>query len=141
MKFNPLREVVEDKRLVVVDDSIVRGNTTRQIVQMLRDAGAAEIHMRVSAPPIRHPCHYGVDMSTTQEMVAHGRTEEEIAAELGCDSLRYLSLEGVYEAIRSTRETHCDACFSGDYPLDRTESANGKYALEELPVVNSSVPV
>jgi amidophosphoribosyltransferase len=140
MKFNPLREVVAGKRLVVVDDSIVRGNTTRQIVQMLRDAGASEIHMRISAPPIRHPCHYGIDMSTTQEMVAHGRTEEEVAAELGCDSLRYLSLEGVYEAIRSTRATHCDACFSGDYPLERTESANGKYALEELPVVKSSVP-
>jgi amidophosphoribosyltransferase len=140
MKFNPLREVVAGKRLVVVDDSIVRGNTTRQIVQMLRDAGASEIHMRISAPPIRHPCHYGVDMSTTQEMVAHGRSEEEIAEELGCDSLRYLSLDGVYEAIRSTRETHCDACFSGDYPLERTESANGKYALEELPVVKSSVP-
>jgi amidophosphoribosyltransferase len=140
MKFNPLREVVAGKRLVVVDDSIVRGNTTRQIVQMLRDAGASEIHMRISAPPIRHPCHYGVDMSTTQEMVAHGRSEEEIARELGCDSLRYLSLDGVYEAIRSTRETHCDACFSGNYPLERTESANGKYALEDLPVVKSSVP-
>jgi amidophosphoribosyltransferase len=135
MKFNPLREVVEGKRLVVVDDSIVRGNTTRQIVQMLRDAGATEIHMRISAPPIRHPCHYGIDMSTTDEMVAHDRTEEEIAAELGCDSLRYLSLDGVYEAIRSTRETHCDACFSGEYPLERTDSANGKYALEELPVM------
>jgi len=140
MKFNPLREVVAGKRLVVVDDSIVRGNTTRQIVQMLRDAGAMEIHMRISAPPIRHPCHYGVDMSTTEEMVAHDRTEEEVAAELGCDSLRYLSLDGVYEAIRSTRETHCDACFSGEYPLERTDSANGKYALEELPVVKSSVP-
>jgi len=133
MKFNPLREVVSGKRLVVVDDSIVRGNTTRQIVQMLRDAGAAEIHMRISAPPIRHPCHYGIDMSTTDEMVAHDRSEEEVALELGCDSLRYLSLEGVYEAIRSTRATHCDACFSGDYPLKRTES--GKFALEELPVV------
>jgi amidophosphoribosyltransferase len=141
MKFNPLREVVSGKRLVVVDDSIVRGNTTRQIVQMLRDAGAMEIHMRISAPPIRHPCHYGIDMSTTQEMVAHDRTEAEIAAELGCDSLRYLSLEGVYEAIRSTRATHCDACFSGEYPLERTDSANGKYALEELPVVKSSIPV
>jgi amidophosphoribosyltransferase len=141
MKFNPLREVVAGKRLVVVDDSIVRDNTTRQIVQMLRDAGATEIHMRISAPPIRHPCHYGIDMSTTQEMIAHGRTEEEVAAELGCDSLRYLSLEGVYEAIRSTRATHCDACFSGEYPLERTDSANGKYALEELPVVKSSVPV
>jgi amidophosphoribosyltransferase len=137
MKFNPLREVVEDKRIVVVDDSIVRGNTTRQIVQMLRQAGALEIHMRISAPPIRHPCHYGIDMSTTQEMVAHGRTEAEIATELGCDSLAYLSLDGVYEAIRSTRETHCDACFSGDYPLARTEAANGKFALEELAVVRS----
>jgi amidophosphoribosyltransferase len=137
MKFNPLREVVEGKRLVVVDDSIVRGNTTRQIVQMLRDAGASEIHMRISAPPIRHPCHYGIDMSTTQEMVAHERTEQEIAEELGCDSLAYLSLDGVYEAIRSTRETHCDACFSGDYPLARTESANGKFALEELAVLRS----
>jgi amidophosphoribosyltransferase len=141
MKFNPLREVVAGKRLVVVDDSIVRGNTTRQIVQMLRDAGATEIHMRISAPPIRHPCHYGIDMSTAQEMVAHDRTEAEVAAELGCDSLRYLSLEGVYEAIRSTRATHCDACFSGEYPLERTQAASGKYALEELPVVNSSVPV
>jgi amidophosphoribosyltransferase len=137
MKFNPLREVVAGKRLVVVDDSIVRGNTTRQIVQMLRGAGALEIHMRISAPPIRHPCHYGIDMSTTQEMVAHGRTEEEIAKELDCDSLAYLSLDGVYEAIRSTRETHCDACFSGNYPLARTDTANGKFALEELAVVRT----
>jgi amidophosphoribosyltransferase len=72
-------------------------------------------------------------------MVAHGRTEEEVAAELGCDSIRYLSLEGVYEAIRSTRATHCDACFSGEYPLERTDAANGKYALEELPVVQGMV--
>jgi amidophosphoribosyltransferase len=135
MKFNPLREVVEGKRLVVVDDSIVRGNTTRQIVKMLRDAGAREVHMRISAPPIRHPCHYGIDMSTTEEMVAHDRSVEEIAEELDCDTLAYLSLEGVYEAIRSTRETHCDACFSGEYPLDGTHAANGKFALEELPLV------
>jgi amidophosphoribosyltransferase len=140
MKFNPLREVVEGKRLVVVDDSIVRGNTTRQIVKMLRDAGALQVHMRISAPPIRHPCHYGVDMSTTQEMVAHGRTVEEIAKELDCDSLAYLSLDGVYEAIRGTRETHCDACFSGNYPLERTEDANGKFALEGLPT-RASTPV
>ena len=137
MKFNPLREVVEGKRLVVVDDSIVRGNTTRQIVRMLRDAGALEVHMRISAPPIRYPCHYGIDMSTKQEMVAHGRTVEEIAAELGCDSIAYLSLEGVYEAIRGERATHCDACFSGEYPLERTDAANGKFALEELAVLRS----
>ena len=94
--------------------------------------------MRISAPPIRYPCHYGIDMSTKQEMVAHGRSEEEIARELGCDSLRYLSLDGVYEAIRSSRATHCDACFSGNYPLERTEDANGKFALEELAVVPSA---
>jgi len=130
MRSDPLPEVVRGKRIVVVDDSIVRGNTTRQIVQMLRDAGASEVHMRISAPPIRYPCHYGVDMSTSEEMVAHGRTVEEVARELHCDSLAYLSLQGVYEAIRSTRETHCDACFTGEYPLERTEAANGKFALE-----------
>ncbi len=130
LKFNPLPEVIAGKRLVVVDDSIVRGNTTRQIVQMLRDAGAAEIHMRISAPPIKHPCHYGIDMSTREEMIAHGRSTEEVAAELGCDSLHYLSLEGVYEAIRGTRASHCDACFSGEYPLEGSDGAGGKYALE-----------
>src|SRR3954462_9545910 len=138
MKFNPLPEIVGGKRLVVVDDSIVRGNTTRQIVQMLRDAGAREVHMRISAPPIRHPCHYGVDMSTAEEMVAHGRTVEEIGEELGCDSLAYLSLDGVYEAIRSGRSTHCDACFTGDYPLAGTSEAQGKFALESLPLVEVS---
>src|SRR5579862_2726514 len=132
LKFNPLPEVVAGKRLVVVDDSIVRGNTTRQIVQMLRDAGAREIHLRISAPPIKHPCHYGIDMSTREEMIAHDRTVDEIATELGCDSLAYLSLEGVYEAMRGSRSTHCDACFSGEYPLRGTEVANGKHALEHL---------
>jgi amidophosphoribosyltransferase len=135
LKFNPLPEVVEGKRIVVVDDSIVRGNTTRQIVQMLRDAGASEVHMRISAPPIRHPCHYGIDMSTREEMIAHNRTEAEVAAELGADSLAYLSLEGVYEAIRGTSETHCDACFSGEYPLIGTSA---KDAFENaLPLVRS----
>ncbi len=141
LKFNPLPEVIAGKRLIVVDDSIVRGNTTRQIVQMLRDAGAAEIHMRVSAPPIKHPCHYGIDMSTREEMIAHGRSTDQIASELGCDSLHYLSLEGVYEAIGAGaggRGSHCDACFSGRYPLGGTEEANGKYALEgELPLVQA----
>ena len=85
---------------------------------MLRDAGAAEVHMRISAPPIKHPCHYGIDMSTREEMIAHGRDVAEIAAELGADSLHYLSLEGVYEAVGRARATHCDACFTGEYPLD-----------------------
>ncbi len=131
LKFNPLPEVVEGKRLVVVDDSIVRGNTTRQIVQMLRDSGAAEVHMRISAPPIKHPCHYGIDMSTREEMIAHERTTEQVAEELGCDSLHYLSMDGVYEAVRGTSESHCDACFTGRYPLAGTDTAGGKYSLEE----------
>jgi amidophosphoribosyltransferase len=131
LKFNPLPEVIAGKRLVVVDDSIVRGNTTRQIVQMLRDGGATEIHMRISAPPIKHPCHYGIDMSTREEMIAHGRTTEEVAAELGCDSLHYLSLGGVYEAVGATRATHCDACFTGEYPLAGSDGAAGKYSLED----------
>ncbi len=138
LKFNPIPEVVSGQRLVVVDDSIVRGNTTRQIVQMLRDAGAREIHMRISAPPIKHPCHYGIDMSTSEEMIAHGRSVEEVAAELGCDSLAYLSLEGVYEAVGGGRASHCDACFSGEYPLVGSDDANGKYALEsQLPLVSA----
>ncbi|MDQ3934478.1 MAG: amidophosphoribosyltransferase [Actinomycetota bacterium] len=135
MKFNPLPEVVGGRRVVVVDDSIVRGNTTRQIIGMLKDAGASQVHLRISAPPTRHPCHYGIDMSTRQEMIAHERTVEEVARELGADSLAYLSLDGLYEAIGSTRATHCDACFTGEYPLERTDGARGKYALEELAVV------
>jgi amidophosphoribosyltransferase len=137
MKFNPLPEVVGGKRIVVVDDSIVRGNTTRQIIGMLRDAGAAEVHLRISSPPIRHPCHYGIDMSTRQEMIAHDRTVADVARELGADSLAYLSLEGLYEAIESSRDTHCDACFTGEYPLERSEGARGKFALEELAVVRA----
>jgi len=139
LKFNPLPEVVAGKRLIVVDDSIVRGNTMPQIVKMLRDAGATEIHLRISSPPIKHPCHYGIDMSTREEMIAHGRTVEEVAEELGADSLHYLSLEGVYEAVQGDRESHCDACFSGRYPLPGTDEANGKFALEggELPLVGA----
>jgi amidophosphoribosyltransferase len=136
LKFNPIPEVVAGKRLVVVDDSIIRGNTLAQIVGMLRAAGAAEIHLRIASPPIKHPCHYGIDMSTREEMVAHGRTLPEIAEAIGCDSLAYLSLEGVYEAIGLPRERHCDACFTGAYPLEGTEDSQGKYSLE-LPVLAS----
>ena len=117
------------KRLVVVDDSIVRGNTTRQIVQMLRDAGAAEVHMRISAPPIKHPCHYGIDMSTREEMIAHGRTADEVAAELGCDSLHYLSLEGVYQAVGPARDP-LRRVLHRRLPARGTAEAGGKYALE-----------
>jgi amidophosphoribosyltransferase len=137
MKFNPLPEIVAGKRVVVVDDSIVRGNTTRQIVGMLRDAGATEVHLRISAPPIRHPCHYGIDMSTREEMIAHERTVDDVAGELGADSLAYLSLDGVYEAVGTPRGAHCDACFTGDYPLGDGGEGDGKFALEQL----ASIPV
>jgi amidophosphoribosyltransferase len=136
LKFNPVPEVVAGKRVIVVDDSIVRGTTDRQIVQMLRDSGAAEVHLRISAPPIKHPCHYGIDMSTREEMIAHGRTVDEIAEELGADSLHYLSLEGVYDAIEGLPQDHCDACFSGRYPLEGTEESGGKFSLE-LPLVRA----
>ena len=129
MKFNPLPEIVAGKRLVVVDDSIVRGNTTRQIIEMLRDAGASEVHLRISAPPIRHPCHFGIDMPTREEMAAHGKTVDEIASDIGADSLAYISMEGVYEAVGGERATHCDACFTGDYPVE-TEPTTDKFALE-----------
>jgi amidophosphoribosyltransferase len=137
MKFNPLPEIVTGKRVVVVDDSIVRGNTTRQIIGMLRDAGATEVHLRISAPPIRHPCHYGIDMSSHQEMIAHDRTVDEIARELGADSLAYLSLEGVYEAVGTPRKLHCDACFTGEYPLGDDGDSEGKFALEQIAVASA----
>ena len=132
MKFNPLPEIVAGQRLVVVDDSIVRGNTTRQIIGMLREAGAKEVHLRISAPPIRNPCHYGVDMSTREEMIAHNRTVEQIADELEADSLAYLSIAGVYEAIGGDPGEHCDACFTGNYPLGDPDQADGKFALETI---------
>jgi len=137
MKFNPLPEIIADKRVVVVDDSIVRGNTTSQIVGMLREAGASEVHLRISAPPIRHPCHYGIDMPTREEMIANGKSVAEIAVELGADSLAYLSMEGVYDAIGTPADQHCDACFTGNYPLGDPASANGKFALEQLAVPGS----
>jgi amidophosphoribosyltransferase len=135
LKFNPLPEIIAGRRVVVVDDSIVRGNTTRQIVGMLRDAGAEEVHLRISAPPIRNPCHYGVDMSTREEMIAHRRTVDEIAEHVDADSLAYLSLEGVYEAIGTPAEDHCDACFTGRYPLGDNGNGNSKFALEEIETI------
>ena len=117
MKFNPLPEIVSGKRVVVVDDSIVRGNTTRQIVGMLRDAGAKEVHLRISAPPIRHPCHYGVDMSTREEMIAHDRRVEEIADRARRRLARLPVDGGRLRGGRDPAERHCDACFTGNYPL------------------------
>jgi amidophosphoribosyltransferase len=115
MKFNPLGEV-RGKRVVVVDDSIVRGSTTRQIVAMLFEGGALEVHVRVSSPPIVSPCFYGIDMANEEELIAAGRSTEEVRAELGATSLAYLSLEGLQESTRRPEGTFCRACLTRSYP-------------------------
>jgi amidophosphoribosyltransferase len=116
LKFNPLSKVVQDKRLVLVDDSIVRGTTLRHMVAILREAGASEIHLRITCPPICHPCFMGVDMPTSEELVAYGQSVDEICRQMGADSLGFLSLDGMMEAIGS-ESGYCNACFTGEYPF------------------------
>jgi amidophosphoribosyltransferase len=123
LKLNPLREVIEGKRLVVVDDSIVRGNTQRALVRMLREAGAAEVHVRISSPPVKWPCFYGIDFATRAELIANGLTTDEIRASLGADSLGYISLEGMVEATAIPQQRLCTACFTGSYPVRLGEHA------------------
>jgi amidophosphoribosyltransferase len=118
LKFNAVREVLEGKRVVVVDDSIVRGTTSASLVRMLRSAGAREIHFRISSPPVAHPCFYGINMPTYEELLAHGRTEEQIRDFIGVDTIGYLSLDGMLHAIRGEeRDGACHACFTGQYPV------------------------
>ena len=117
LKFNPLPEVVSGKRVVVVDDSIVRGTTTPHVVSLLRRAGAAEVHMRVCAPPIRHPCHLGVDMATRRELIAANKSLDGIRDLIGADSLGYLSVTGLLKVVRGSSGGFCDACFTGNYPI------------------------
>ncbi|HSO70004.1 MAG TPA: amidophosphoribosyltransferase [Arachnia sp.] len=117
LKLNPLREVIEGKRLVVVDDSIVRGNTQRALVRMLREAGAREVHVRISSPPVKWPCFYGIDFASRAELIAPGLTVEEIRRSLGADSLGYISLEGLTEATHVPADNLCRACFDGNYPV------------------------
>jgi amidophosphoribosyltransferase len=116
-KFNPLTEVIQGQRLVVVDDSIVRGTTTPHVISLLRKAGAAEVHLRVCAPPIKHPCYMGVDMATRQELIAANKSLEEICQTTGADSLGYLSVEGLMKVVGGDHGGFCDACFTGNYPV------------------------
>ena len=116
VKYNPVREILAGKSVVMVDDSIVRGTTTRGIVALVRAAGAREVHMRVSSPPITGPCYYGIDTPRREELIAANYSIEEIARRLGVDSLGYLSLEGMLRAVPGGPEGFCHACFSGDYP-------------------------
>ncbi|MEA2487706.1 MAG: amidophosphoribosyltransferase, partial [Actinomycetota bacterium] len=132
MKLNPLRDVIEGRRLIVVDDSIVRGNTTKQIVQMLRDAGAREVHMRISSPPIKWPCFYGIDMPDQDELIGSRMEVDEIGAHVEADSLAYLSIEGMLAATQVPVDGFCTACFSSSYPVPiPKDELRTKHVLEE----------
>jgi len=131
LKLNPLREIIEGKRIVVVDDSIVRGNTQRAIVRMLREAGAREIHVRISSPPVKWPCFYGIDFATRAELVASGLEIEEIRRSIGADSLGYVSLEGLIASTQVDENKLCGACFTGKYPIRiPADMSEGKMRLE-----------
>jgi len=132
LKLNPLRDAIADKRLVVVDDTIVRGNTQRAIVAMLREAGATEVHVRISSPPVSWPCFYGIDFASRAELIAGNLGIPEIRTSIGADSLGYVSLETLIAATTLPAERLCHACFDGRYPLSVAEADRGKHVLEEV---------
>lgn len=126
IKLNPLPSIIRGKRLVVIDDSIVRGNTSKQLVKMLRDAGAAEVHLRIVSPEVMWPCFYGIDTDTQDQLMSANMTHDEACAFIGCDSLAFISLAGLHEAIHAEHGGFCDACFSGDYPVEIPEPLQRK---------------
>ncbi|MCX7594828.1 MAG: amidophosphoribosyltransferase [Fischerella sp.] len=135
MKLNPLKDVLYGKRVVIVDDSIVRGTTSRKLVKTLREAGALEVHMRISSPPVTHPCFYGIDTDSQDQLIAATKSVEEIAKQLEVDSLAYLSWEGMLTATREDPQSFCSACFTGDYPIPVPEPLKGsKLMLEKVTV-------
>ncbi len=136
LKFNPLTQEIRGKRLVVVDDSIVRGTTTPRVINMLRKAGAREVHMRICAPPIRYPCFFGVDMATRWELIAAQKSVSEIRDAIGADTLGYMSMEGLIESVGQPRDVFCAACFSGDYPTP-VQLEMDKLQLETLPITSA----
>jgi amidophosphoribosyltransferase len=135
LKLNPLRGVIAGQRVVVVDDSIVRGNTQRAIVAMLRESGAAEVHVRISSPPVAWPCFYGIDFATRAELIAGSLSVEEIRDSIGADSLGFISLAGLTEATTLPASRLCRACFDGNYPIPVAEAERGKHLLEVAPPV------
>ena len=139
LKLNPLKEVIKGKRLVVVDDSIVRGNTSKKIIKMLYCAGAREVHMRISSPPLLHPCYYGIDMATEKEFIANHKTLEDIRKSLNVDSLKYLTIEGLIKAVGESKEKFCFACFNGEYPVHIPENIESdKYSIDKEEKVSSN---
>ena len=142
LKLNPLRDVIEGKRLVVVDDSIVRGNTQRALVRMLREAGAREVHVRISSPPVKWPCFYGIDFATRAELIANGLTNDEICRSIDADSLGYISLDSLVEATTVPKTSLCRACFDGVYPVPLPQPEHlGKNLLElDTPLIPDFEP-
>ncbi len=134
LKLNPLRDAIADRRIVVVDDSIVRGNTQRALVAMLREAGASQVHVRVASPPVSWPCFYGIDFATRAELIAGRLTPDEICASIGADSLGYVSLAGLIEATTLPQDRLCRACFDGQYPVPVAQDDRGKHVLDGLGV-------
>ena len=135
LKLNALEHTIRGKKLVVVDDSIVRGNTQRAQIRMLREAGALEVHVRISSPPVRWPCFYGIDFATRAELIATGLGVEEIRASIGADSLGYISEEGMIASTAQPASNLCTACFTGSYPIELPEDGRiGKHVLETLPI-------
>ena len=132
LKFNPLPQMLDGKRVVVIDDSIVRGTTTPQVVKLLRRAGAKQVHMRICAPPIRYPCFFGVDMATRWELIAAQKTVAEVRDFIGADSLGHLSIDGLIKAVALPKDIFCMACFTGDYPIP-VQLEMDKLALETMP--------
>lgn len=143
MKLNPLKDVLAGRRVVLVDDSIVRGTTSRKIVKALRDAGAIEVHMRISSPPVTHPCFYGIDTDSQDHLIAATKSVQEIAAQIEVDSLSYLSWEGMLQATQENPEHFCSACFTGDYPVSIPEPLKrSKLMLEtKRPALETVTPV
>lgn len=135
IKLNPLKDVLAGKRVLIVDDSIVRGTTSRKIVKALREAGATEVHMRISSPPVTHPCFYGIDTDNQDQLIGATKTVAEIAEQINVDSLAYLSWEGMLEATEQDTNSFCSACFTGNYPVAIPELfKRSKLMLEKLPV-------
>jgi amidophosphoribosyltransferase len=134
MKLNPLRDVLKGKRVIVIDDSIVRGTTSRKLVKALRDAGASEIHMRISSPPVTHPCFYGIDTDTQDQLIAATKSVAQIAEQIGVDTLAYLSWDGMLSATERDPQSFCSACFTGDYPVEIPDGVKRSKLMLEVGV-------
>ena len=132
LKLNPVKEVLKGKRVVVVDDSIVRGTTSKKIVTMIREAVASEVHMRIASPPVKYSCFYGIDTPTRRELIASRMNVEDIGKQLTADTLAYLSIEGMLKAVSNPPEKYCVACFNGEYPIPFSDDEINQLGLFDV---------